>query len=655
MTIQGDKLKSLFLCDCAGSQRLDPGALEKATGLACSKIHTELCGAEAGAAAAAMASGGCLICCTQEARFFADLADEIGAEMPPLLDLRDRAGWTDDKATVAPKMAALAAEALLPATPVRALDVTSSGTCLVIGPGEVAGEAASALSVTLAVTLLLTDDSAPPADREIDTIRGHIRTASGALGGFALTIDGLARVIPSGRCGFAMSAPRDGAKTECDVILDLSGGTPLFPAPEKREGYLRADPGSAAAVATAVRQASHMVGTFEKPVYVRIETILCAHSRARQTGCSKCLDNCPTSAITPAGDHVAIDPMVCAGCGSCAALCPSGAITYEAPPTEQTFRRLYTLARAYQEAGGTAPRLLAHDAPGAEMIRLLARFGRGLPADVIPFEVGALNTFGHAEAVAAVAAGFASVALLPGPGTERAALDAEVALAQAIAGPNRLALIDETDPDLLGEALYGATAPAPVPAPVRPLGTRRQITRQAARALHPEGTALPLPATAPYGAVLVDTEACTLCLSCVSLCPSGALGDNPDMPQLSFQEDACLQCGLCANICPEDAITYERRLNLSDAALSQVVLHEEEPFACVQCGKLFATKSSVDRITEKLAQHPMYREPGALRTLQMCEDCRVEAQFHSRTNPFAAGDRPLPRTTDDYLSKRKDH
>ena len=187
------------------------------------------------------------------------------------------------------------------------------------------------------------------------------------------------------------------------------------------------------------------------------------------------------------------------------------------------------------------------------------------------------------------------------------------------------------------------------------MGTRRQIARQAAKALNPETEILPLPQGAPYGGVLVNTESCTLCLSCVALCPSGALGDNPDLPQLRFQEDACLQCGLCSNICPEDAITYEPRLNLNDSALSQEVLNEEEPFACIECGSLFGSKSTIERITEKLSDHSMFQRPEALKMIQMCDDCRVNAQFHSDDNPFAGGERPRVRTTEDYLSKRRDH
>ncbi|MCR9112889.1 MAG: 4Fe-4S binding protein, partial [Rhodobacteraceae bacterium] len=213
------------------------------------------------------------------------------------------------------------------------------------------------------------------------------------------------------------------------------------------------------------------------------------------------------------------------------------------------------------------------------------------------------------------------------------------------------------DPDALCDALYGATdIPAPCDQPVLPMGSRRQVARLSAKALNPDTEVLSLPDDAPYGAVLVNTDACTLCLSCVSLCPSGALVENPDKPQIRFQEDACLQCGLCANVCPEDAIGYEPRMNLTDMALTQTVLNEEEPFECVECGVPFGVKSTIERITEKLAgKHSMFGNESAVRMIQMCDDCRVKAQFHSQDNPFAGGDRPQVRTTDDYFSKRRDH
>ena len=354
---------------------------------------------------------------------------------------------------------------------------------------------------------------------------------------------------------------------------------------------------------------------------------------------------------------MAIDPMVCAGCGSCAALCPSTAITYQAPDFRYGVMRMRTLAQAYRAVDGGAPRLLVHDAHGAEMIRLAARFGRGLPADVIPMEVSALSGFGHSEMVSALAVGFARVDVLLAPRTERAALEREQELAEALAGPGRLALLDEADPDALSDLLYEAAPGAAPGRAILPMGNRRQAARMAAQALNPDAEApLALPDGAPYGAVLVNTEACTLCLSCVSLCPSGALVDNPDMPQLRFQEEACLQCGICARICREDAIALRPQMDLSDAALTQVVLNEEEPFLCVECGSPFGVKSTVERIMEKLAgNHEMFATSEAARMIAMCDNCRVNAQFHSENNPFAADPKPRVRTTEDYLSKRRDH
>src|SRR6202035_4518020 len=145
---------------------------------------------------------------------------------------------------------------------------------------------------------------------------------------------------PSSRGPLTFGPSHDNARSNCDIILDLTGGSAFFPAADLRDGYLRADPGSPAAMLRAVLKARDLIGGFEKPRYIAYDDKLCAHSRSGIVGCTRCLTLCPTSAITSAGDRVAIDANVCAGCGQCAAACPTGAASYALPAEDVLMRKL---------------------------------------------------------------------------------------------------------------------------------------------------------------------------------------------------------------------------------------------------------------------------------------------------------------------------
>ena len=638
--------------------KIDPKTGGDALGGAMVTTSDRLCTVDLDVVAKALeADGTTMIACGQMSALFGELAEELGSSGKlETVDVRDRAGWTADGTAFA-KQAALLAEAALPypSTPVR--DIVSEGTCLILGAADLAIPAAEALADTLAVTCLLTDGSdnlTPTAD--YDVAIGRLKVVVGALGGFSISVDNYRQMLPGGRGAAHFGEAVGEAKSSCDIILDLRGEGPLFPADHKREGYVRADPGDPLAVQAAIAEARDLQGVFEKPLYIRFEPSLCAHSRASQPGCTRCLDVCPTGAITSNGDTVLIDPNVCAGCGACAAVCPSGAASYDDPAVGFLFSRLRTLASTFRKSGGVAPRALFHDPEfGGEMLRLSARYGRGLPADVIPVEVPNVEGVGHAEMLAALGVGFAAAMILPGPRTDRAVPEKELALAVAIAGDAlRLSVVEATDPDELEAALYGTAPQALEIEPILPLGGRREVTRIAATALTAAEVPIPLPDGAPYGAVVIDPEACTLCLACVSLCPVGALGDNPDRPEVRFQETACLQCGICFSTCPENAITLKPQLDLSKEALSYRTLHGEEPFECISCSKPFGVKSTIERIVEKLeGKHWMYQGSDNVKLIQMCDDCRISAQYHQEGSPFRMGERPRVRTTDDYLKERK--
>ncbi len=605
--------------------------------------------------------------CTQEAPLFSEVAGEAAAVR--FVNVRETGGWSADAARAGPKMAALLAAAAEPMPEAPFVSLASEGVALVYGRDEQAVDAAALLKEHLDVTVLITRprDIAPPRVTEIPVVKGTIRSAKGHLGAFELVVDDYAAPAPSSRRVLAFGAPRDGAVSRCDLVIDLSGGAPLFPAHELRDGYLRADPGDPAAVLRAVLKARDMVGTFDKPRYVTFTENLCAHSRSQIVGCRRCLDLCPTGAIAPAGDHVAIDPQICAGCGQCAAVCPTGAAAYALPPADALMRRLRAMLIAYREAGGERPLVLVHDEPhGTPLIDALARHGEGLPADVLPLAVNEVTQIGLETVAAAFAYGAGGMRfLLRGrPLHDTEGLKKTIALAEPILvglgfGPGRVAVIETDDPDALGAELR-AIAPqetAPRPASFAPVGHKRDVLRMALRELHRAAPApvdrVALPAGAPFGSVEVNVEGCTLCLSCVSACPTGALKDDPERPTLRFAEDACVQCGLCRATCPEKVITLTPRIDFTAATAAARVIKQEEPFACISCGKPFGVRSTVERVLAKLeGKHWMYQNSAQrLNVIKMCDDCRVVAMSETDFDPYGAP-RPAPRTTDDYLRDR---
>jgi ferredoxin len=668
-----ERPQTILICSCEDTMPLAGDAVRKA----CRGAHVvegrQFCRAELDLFRSAAAEGETvLVACTQEAPVFSDAASEIdNAGALCFVNIRETAGWSKDAGAAGPKMAALIAAGMEAPAYVPMIELTSEGVTLIYGRDEQALEAARLLAHHLDITVLLTPDAdvAPPRVTDFPVVRGVIRNVKGALGGFELTVDRYAVPQPSSRGELKFGEPCNGAVSTCDIVLDLSAGAPLFPSADLRDGYLRADPGDPAAVLRAVLKARDLTGAFDKPRYVNFTADLCAHSRSKIVGCHRCLDLCPTGAITPAGDHVAIDAAICAGCGQCASACPTGAAAYAMPPSDALLQRLRTLLSTYAQTGGERAVVLLHDGEhGSGLIDALARLGDGLPANVLPVAVNEITQIGLETVAACFAYGASAVRFLTRakPKHNLSGLHRCIALSEPIltglgfAGP-RVATIETDDPDALGANLRSLSPmiPAQRAASFMPVGSKRELVRLALRELH--GVApqpadiVPLPHGAPFGTVMLNTEGCTLCLSCVSACPTGALASDPDKPMLRFAEDACVQCGLCQATCPEKVIALKPQLDFRAATAMARVLKQEEPYECIRCGKPFGVKSSVERVIAKLeGKHWIFKDSiKRLDVIRMCEDCRVNVMAEERFDPFGAPARPKPKTTEDFLRERE--
>jgi len=453
---------------------------------------------------------------------------------------------------------------------------------------------------------------------------------------------------PVGAIDFSRQARQ--REERCDLVFDLSA-VPLIGLHQPPQGYFSGGDSLAAEFEAALRL-TRMVGEFEKPKYFRYKEKLCAHSRNRKTGCTACIDVCSAAAIQGDGNHVKVNPQLCMGCGACTTVCPSGALGYAYPDAPHMGRRLKTLLATYAGAGGRQPALLFHSRErGAALINQLGRRAksgkdyRGVPARVLPLALHHTASVGIDLWLAAIAYGARGVMVLA-TGEEApeyvAALKGQMAIAQAVlAGFGYAGVHFQLIEAATAEALELALRQAPrgeapeTPAAFNVFPDKRNTLDFALAHLREQAPLardeIPLPAGAPFGAVRVDTAACTLCMACAGACPSSALMDTADRPQLRFIETNCVQCGLCVQTCPENALALLPRLALTEAAKRPAVLNETQPFHCIRCHKPFGTQKVIESMLARMAGRDVF---GAnLERLKMCGDCRVIDMMQSERKP----------------------
>jgi ferredoxin len=507
------------------------------------------------------------------------------------------------------------------------LNVVSEGRTLIIDTdARRAGECSTRLGAQgLECTVVLT--KAGPEDDSVTRrafwgpLQADSLSVTGAFGGFAAaaTVNGNQKPLADWLSEKDLSF---------DLVLDLQP-EPSYAGGVLPMGYYA--PGQdPSGLDGALAEMPEMRGRFVKPQFTAFLDARCIHGLSRKRDCRRCLDICPFGAIQSVNRKITVNPYLCQGCGACALVCPADAIRLLEPSREELLK---TMGQAIQEGwadGGRPPVVVISESETA----VKADDGH------IQFGVEQIGHVGLELLLAALTFGAGSISVACGPqnpATIRRVVEWQVQMAGAILqGLGMPAGIVRFAGDVNSGAEEGPTAPSrPALPPAHDALSRGTGVRLAVQHLYDQSGAneprLPMPEGSPFGAVAVDPAACTLCMACAVVCPSGALEAGGTTPRLTFIESRCHQCGLCKDACPEDAIRLTPRILCDPAVVdAPAVLREAEPFRCVVCGVPFATQAMIDRMQDKLMGHWMYAAERQLRRLQMCRTCRTRDALTSQ-------------------------
>ena len=132
-----------------------------------------------------------------------------------------------------------------------------------------------------------------------------------------------------------------------------------------------------------------------------------------------------------------------------------------------------------------------------------------------------------------------------------------------------------------------------------------------------------------YGKIHIQESKCTLCNSCVGACNVDALTANAQEFALQYNPSLCTTCGYCIPSCPEDALRLELSgIELNPSWFETHTLAKDELFECIECGKPFATKKSVQKIKDVMSPH-FLGDSAKMKTLECCSDCKIKIMFEN--------------------------
>jgi ferredoxin len=348
----------------------------------------------------------------------------------------------------------------------------------------------------------------------------------------------------------------------------------------------------------------------------------CQYNGRLASGCGLCQEACSQGAISRTSKGIEVDAVICAECCACVAVCPTGALQYQRFPD----REFFNYCRSIPLRPGTNLVIGSE----SSLHKLWWRSRPGPRSDLLIVEYPKVQALSLFHLLFLIALGARRIILLDhaGEGQWAGLQGLQVRQANAILG----SFFDLTDrvvvsslEDLDGHLRAGAPSPLKT-RPADPEFTNRRAGLAAVLQflVQVSGRRPHLPAAGiSFAALSCDLTHCSQCLACLNVCRIGALSADENGLLLQYHGALCVGCGSCVAVCPEKALSLKPGVLLDESIFQPVPLARAEPMICRDCGKVYGTRRSFERVMEILSARPEVDTGHLL----FCDTCRVVRLF----------------------------